>query len=158
MKKYLLFSMLMLILGGCEKDNLPDKMPEVYVYANVNGEKFRYEGEEDYFAENKPWVPQFQLGAFLSDFEGLAFSTEDALSGKSQTLKINSATFSDSRYTEYSSGDYSNAGKPTNGKCTITHADNYVVEGTFYFDVYDEDGYGNKKLSIKDGRFRVKYN
>jgi hypothetical protein len=158
MKKYLLISLIMLILGGCERDNLPEKKPEVYVYATVNGEKFKYEGEEDYIAENRTLSSMFILGAFISDFEGLAFFTEGALNGRSQTLKIQSAMYFDSRYEDYASGYINDAMKPTNGKCTITHADNYVVEGTFYFDVYDQDGYGNKKLSIKDGRFRVKYN
>lgn len=158
MKKYLLVSLIILILGGCEKGNLPDKQPEVYVYASVNGEQFTYEGEEDYFAENLTGSGRFQLGAFVSDFEGLAFATAGAITGKAQTLNIQTAVYSNSRYEDYSSGEYSDAGKPTNGKCTITHADNYVVEGTFYFDVYDNDGYGSKKLSIKNGRFRVKYN
>ncbi|WP_439556466.1 hypothetical protein [Dyadobacter sp.] len=158
MKKYLLIPLFLFLLGGCDSDNSPKKMPDIYVYASVNGEDFRYEGEEDYFAENKTYASQFQLGAFTSDYAGLAFSTEGALTGKSQTLKINSAMYSNSRYEDYSSGDYSNAGKPTNGKCTITRADNDVVEGTFSYDVYNEDGYGTKKLSIRDGRFRVRYN
>ena len=158
MKNYLIASLLIFILCSCERSDPQANAPDVYVYATVNGEPFKYEGEDDYFAENKPWASQFQLGAFLSDFEGLAFATDGALTGKPQTLSISSATYADSRYSEYASGDYSSAGKPTNGKCIISHADNDVVEGTFYFDVYDQDGYGNKKISIKDGRFRVKYN
>gem|GEM_PF-2936545 len=158
MKKYLFPLYLIAVFFGCNSNKLTEPSPEFYIYATIDGQSFKYEGQ-DYTASNMPnsGYPSFYLGVFPEDFKALSFGTKGPLTGKPENFEILASYHRKSRYEEFAAGIQNSSGKPTNGKCSITKIDDHIVEGTFSFDAYSENGKGNIRLSVTNGRFRVKY-
>ncbi|GAA4440951.1 hypothetical protein GCM10023091_25350 [Ravibacter arvi] len=161
MKYFLLAPVFYFLFSSCSRSDTPTPKAQVYVYADIDGKPFRYEGEDNYVAENRHWGyrPIFYFGCDINEYEGFALGTTGSLSGKPETLDVLGALYSNSRFDTYASGFLADdEERPFKGKCTITRVTNDFVEGTFYVDVYSEYGKGSKTLKVTNGRFRVKYN
>ncbi len=147
------------LLFCCSSQDHPNPKADIYIYADVDGKPFRYEGEDNYIAENyhAGSLPRFYFVGEISEYEGLGL-TVPPLSGKPETVNVLGALYRNSRFDTYATGYHGELDRPVTGKCTITRVNNEVVEGTFYVDVYSEYGKGNKVLKVTNGRFRVRYN
>ncbi len=158
MKNLFLLLLLSLLFWSCNNSDTP--RAQIYIYADVDGKPFRYEGEDNYIAENRHWgdTPLFYFACDVSEYEGFGLGTVGSLSGKPETLDVFGALYSNNRFDTYASGYLGDEDRPVTGKCTITRVNNDFVEGTFYTEVYSEYGKGNKTLKVTNGRFRVRYN
>ncbi len=134
-----------------------DVQPKYFVNAEINGESFFYDSSvDDHLVQNsgsQAGYSSFFLFVSPKEFTSLSFGTVTRLTGKPESVKIDFGTYNKSRYEKYATILH----QPDNGMCTITKIDDFVVEGTFYFDVYSDEGEGNNKLMVRNGRFRMPY-
>lgn len=147
----------------CQKSTVDKEVSSYFLEANIDGQPFRWEGIEDYVHEVKADLlmggayPGIHISIQRSEHEYFFFGTDGEYTGGTGSYPVLGAYVKPSRFAEYASGIYNGSERPTNGRFEITKATEAVIEGTFSFDVYSDKGHGANKISVKNGRFRLKY-
>lgn len=98
---------------------------------------------------------RFSFGFYLNQYGGPRFVFGAHLNklGKPDTLQIDQVYYQSEQNERYRSLGT----QQTNGICIITKVDSSVIEGTFAFDVYSNEGKGTEKVRFTNGKFKVKY-
>ncbi|WP_143061584.1 hypothetical protein [Dyadobacter sp. SG02] len=133
-----------------------------FLEADIDGQPFRWEGIEDYVHEVRATLltgayPSINISIQRSEHDYFFVGTDGLYTGGTGNYPVLGAYVKSSRFVEYASGLYNSSGQPTNGKFEITKATETVMEGEFSFDVYSDKGHGTSKISVTNGRFRLKY-
>lgn len=152
---YLLFySLSLFIFLSCSSGSSVDPLsqPDKYfVKAKVDGVDVLYD-ESKVKIERQYSFGIFRIIVYPTSDEYFSFTTSTANKGVVETLDIGTAFLQRSQDKPY---EYAGA-STKNGTCSINKIDMNKIEGTFYFDVFDNNGKGSKKISVTEGSFRVK--
>ncbi len=158
---YLALVSLLFMLVNCKKntDMTPVATPDYFITAKADQQTYTFDKGSPYpsivnLPPGNPLAGPNYPGAVSMISMGkspqlILIQTVQALSGKPESIPISSGRFVKDQFSDY----YTSNSKGSPGTLTITKVDNEVAEGTFTMDVY----FNNTKLSLTDGRFRVKF-
>ncbi|PQA56354.1 hypothetical protein [Siphonobacter curvatus] len=153
------FFILNFILSGCKTNGVDpaESKPEYYMEATIEGKVHLWKVDLG-SASNQVDRPNFKgylsMGAYDKDqITNIGFVTSGGLDGTPKTLPITYGYYRKSRFEDYKASINSTQSVSV-GSCTVTKVDSYGLEGTFYFDAYNES---NQKISLTNGKFKLRF-
>ncbi len=158
----LLACLCVMLVSGCagksDKDGVNPKA-QYYLYADIEGVgPFRFETNDSDKNFTYGTSGQFNMFIYLENYtNGMTLFGAMPFQGKAVEMEIASAEYQKSRFEKFTSGLNSKHKKSPNGKISITNATDFTLEGTFAFDVYTDDENGSEKISVRNGKFRIRY-
>lgn len=160
---YLTYLVLLLFSLSCSKSSVePDS--SVYFIATIDGKEINFDNYVKAQINTPKQVSLSNPYSFLIEANkvsggniDLLYLTIDSQLPIKATTYDNSIRPNDVWFLGVGGTPPANQNIPTASKVTITFLSDTFVEGTFYGEVYPKGDINNKKIIIKDGKFRVSY-
>lgn len=130
--------------------------PNYYVKAKIDGVEFVYDAsnKNSFLTYNEPNdVVSGSLGFHitLKTSEQFGFTCIQPKGTKLDAMPVAGGGYTRNRTEVYAA----NSPISANGICSVTRLDDKIIEGTFYFDLYNNNGTGNTKMKVTEGQFRL---
>jgi hypothetical protein len=154
----LIYSFLIFTTFSCGNKSADGVLPAYFVKAKINGVDFFHNASNknqmmNYSEPNGYVNATFSLHVSPNNVEQFGFTCLGYEHRKPETMIMLGGGYSKGKTEIYAA----NSAVQANGKCSITKIDDKVIEGTFYFDAFSENGVGTTKISITEGQFRLEF-